>query len=204
MLLPSRPLLRPAPDLARWPARQPPGELPTSERSTSWSWVPLAGLPGERAAPRRVQMLALPQLVAKHAYFEQKRCGVDATPDLVEIGRRRARRRVDDFKKAAFELVEHQSHRVLAGIRGVLPVEAARDDQILGPLLFRGDVLTGGCVHDVGEHALRPIEVVRYRRQQDPVARILIDRTGRTRLRRDGCDRSCLRAVRCRRPPPAR
>src|SRR5262245_59757750 len=148
-------------------------------------------------------MLALPQLVAEHTHFEKKRRGVDAAPDFLEIGRRRARRRVDDFQKAAFELVEHGGHRMLAGIRCILTVEAAGDDQILGPALFRRDVLAGGRVHDVGEYSLGAIEVVGHRCQQDSLACVVSARAWKALGGLSGGSESGRRRAVRRRPPSA-
>src|ERR1043166_6001245 len=143
----------------------------------------LTPLHGERARTRRVRLLALPQLVAEHADLEEQRRRVDAAPGFIEPCRSRARWRVDDLEQIAFELVEHDCDRVLAGVDRVLPVETVGGDEIFGPALFGRDVAAGRRVNDVGKHAFRPIEMIGDGREQNPIA-AFIAAGGRRRCRR--------------------
>ena len=57
-----------------------------------------------------------------------------------EIRRADPRRAVHDFEQAAFEVVEHRGHRLLAGLQGVLPIQPAGRQQIVRPALRARDV----------------------------------------------------------------
>src|SRR5688572_16449126 len=140
---------------------------------------------GRRVRERRLE-LALAQLVAQHTDLEEQRDRIDAAAHLIQIRGGDGRRTMDDFEQRALELVEHGGHGHLIGVDCILSIEPARGQQVDGPLLFSGDVGASRGVHDVGQHPLGPLEVIRDREQQHPPARrvLLSDRSRRRRLRR--------------------
>src|SRR6478672_3217505 len=113
--------------------------------------------------------LAIPELVAHHTNFEEERRRIDPPADLFQIRRADPRRAVHDFEQAAFEVIEHRGHRLLACLDGILAIETAGGQQIVGPALRGRDVAAIRRVHDVPQHALGSIEVIGNRGQENPL-----------------------------------
>ena len=85
-------------------------------------------------------LLPLPHFRRNHPYLEQQSLGLDAAAHLIQIVLRQRRRAGRDVDEHALQLIEHGSHRRVAGLQRGLPIQPIGRDQLLRARLLGRDV----------------------------------------------------------------